>query len=458
MVTCAGLIQLTAAFEMPMARIHAFLGRMTAFIRLGLFLWALAHVFPVEGNAAPAASARPSSFAGNPLPQRVYIWQRVWSPALCRSLQSRAAEFSAVDFLAAEISFTPAAPTVSYAAPNWRNLRTVVLPIGLVVRIGPCRSSWDPGAAETKTVLAVCAQVLARARANGIEPAELQLDFDSATARLRDYAVLLQNVRQTVAPPRLVITTLPTWLQSPDFGALVGKTDAYVLQVHFLDKPDSSARTFTLCDPVRAARWIQKASALGRPFRIALPAYGYRVAFDSGGKFIGLQAEGPSRAWPEGTVLRTVWADAPQIAQMVSGLASAIPPACESLCWFRLPCDDDRLAWRWPTLVEVMNGRVPHAEFAVSENAVADGTIDVLLTNRGTNQGAPDAFRLSWHGARMIAGDAAGGWRLEREGDEALVLRPPAGSEGVLVSPGDSARIGWLRLDAPAAIEAAPAR
>jgi hypothetical protein len=141
---------------------------------------------------------------------------------------------------------------------------------------------------------------------------------------------------------------------------------------------------------------------------------------------------------------------------MVGGLVSAIPSGCESLCWFRFPCDDDKLAWRWPTLADVMNGRVPKAEFVMHASRAADGTMDIILANQGTDQSQPEALRLCWHGARLIGEDTIGGWRLEREGNEAVLLRPPEGAGAPLFFPGDSARIGWLRLDAPAAIEAAP--
>ncbi len=429
---------------------------MTAFIRLGLILWALVQAFPAGGNATPAPSPRPAAVAGSPLPQRVYIWQRVWSPALCRSLRAHAGEFATLDVLAAELSFAGAAPAASYAAPDWALLRELGVPVALVVRVGPCRSTWGPDTAEARLVLAAGARVLAQARAGGVEPVELQLDYDSATSRLREYGGLLRQVRTALAPPRLAITTLPTWLGSADFGALVAGTDTYVLQVHGLDRPDAPDRPYVLCDPGRAARWIRQAAALGRPFRVALPAYGYRVAVDLTGQFRGLQAEGRAKAWPLGTTKRAVWADPPQIARLVGELLAHPPAACESLCWFRFPCEDDRLAWRWPTLAEVMNGREPRADLVMHTCPGEDGALDIVLENRGTNQAAPVPFRVNWRGAKLVAAEGAGGWRCERDGEGRIVLTPPAGDAAGPVFPGDSVRVGWLRLDATVVPEAVP--
>jgi hypothetical protein len=40
------------------------------------------------------------------------------------------------------------------------------------------------------------------------------------------------------------------------------------------------------------------------PFRVALPTYGYVLAFDRNDKFIRLSAEGPAKEWPDGAQLR----------------------------------------------------------------------------------------------------------------------------------------------------------
>ena len=289
--------------------------------------------------------------------------------------------------------------------------------------------------------------MLTEAHRRGIEPVELQLDFDAATSRLDVYRALLQAVRREVRPPKLVITTLPDWLRSPAFAALVAETDSYVLQVHSLEKPGTIDDDFTLCDPAKAMAWIERAAQLGHPFRVALPSYGYRLVFDAAGKFTALEAEGPTQKWPEGFSRRAVIADATEIAHCVQLLLATPPRGCEGLAWFRFPTADDELAWAWPTLRSVMQGRIPPARLVLQGMPAVNGTLDLILANTGETNAEPVAFRVTWQDARLLAADALAGWQLEREGPTTLIVRPPPhGSNGSL-RPGDTLQVAWLRFD-----------
>ena len=55
-------------------------------------------------------------------------------------------------------------------------------------------------------------------------------------------------------PTPLVLTALPTWLDSPAFARLIRAADGYVLQVHSWEAPRTPEQPFTLCDPERAKR------------------------------------------------------------------------------------------------------------------------------------------------------------------------------------------------------------
>src|SRR5260370_34547670 len=100
------------------------------------------------------------------------------------------------------------------------------------------------------------------------------------------------------------ITTLAGWLNQPGFRALIAASDGYVLQVHSVEEPGSYDAPFTLCDPKTALAAVEKASSFGIPFRVALPTYGYLVAFAANGRFVGLSAEGPAKSWPADAKLR----------------------------------------------------------------------------------------------------------------------------------------------------------
>lgn len=348
--------------------------------------------------------------AATGMEQRIYVWQRAWTPAVRQAVATESASFAALDVLAAEISWREGKADLHAVTIHWPSLRTAARPVGLVVRVGPRSGDWAPDSPATAAVVAACREVLADARRNGIEPVELQLDFDAATARLAAYRLLLETVRREVEPPRLVITTLPDWLRSPEFAALVAAADCYVLQVHSLEKPRAIDDPYTLCDPAQAARWIAQASALGRPFRVALPSYGYRLIFDDTGKFHALEAEGTPRSWPPGYAQRLALADPAEIAECVQLLLASPPRACEGLVWFRFPMAGDELAWSRPTLRAVMQGRPPERRLALEVIFHPSETSDLELANSGEASVEPTAFRVEWRDARLLAADALAGW------------------------------------------------
>ncbi len=389
------------------------------------------------------------------LPQRAYVWQRAWSASFQRSIANDAGEFAALDVLVVEIAWRNSGPDVQRIAVAWSALQESRRPVGLVVRIGPNSGSWATEAEATRTVIDVCQGALSEARRRGIEPVELQLDFDAATARLDAYRALLQAVRREVRPPKLVITALPDWLRSPAFAALIAETDSYVLQVHSLEKPGTIDEAYMLCDPTKAMGWIERVARLDHPFRVALPSYGYRLIFDATGKFAALEAEGPAKTWPAGFQRRLAIAEPADIAHCVQLLLASLPRGCEGLVWFRFPTADDELAWSWPTLRSVMQGRAPQAQLVLQSTPLPGGACDLTLANTGEAGAEPAAFRVTWQGARLLAADALAGWQLERQGPNALIVKPPPHGSNGLLRPGDTLRVGWLRLDRPAELQTA---
>ena len=416
-------------------------------------------IFLVGMLCSVAGAAAASTPEATPkLPQHAYVWQRSWTPTIRQGVAENGPAFGGLDILVAEVTprATPAGTVV--VQPDWAALRATGRPIGVVVRVGPLNGSTANDGAATRAITRACIDALARARAAGIEPAELQIDFDAATNRLADYRAWLQVLRREVHPPRLVITALPDWLRSAEFPALAREAGAYVLQVHSLEKPTGVEEPVSLCDPDRAEAWISAASTLGIPFRVALPAYGYRVAFGRDGRFLGLQAEGPVRAWPAGSTVRTALADPAPLARLVRRLLAAPPPACEGLVWFRLPGANDELAWRWPTLAAVMKGEEPQGRLELSPAPTGDGTSDLVLLNPGNAQTNLSGFRLRWQDATLVAADAIGGWRLERTGPGELTVQPPSEARDDLLFPGDRRKVGWLRLSHDVAVTATPLR
>lgn len=420
--------------------------------RDGLLALVLAGLWTCPGTAQADSPSATNGLAG--LNQRAYVWQRVWTSDFRSSLTEIAPDFAALDVLVAEISWRDSVAVVTRIAPNWPALQAADRPVGLVVRIGPTSHTWEPASAASHTVVETCRAALAEARRHGIEPAELQLDFDAATARLAAYRTLVQTVRREVAPPRLILTALPDWMRSAAFPALATAADGYVLQVHSLEKPRRIGDAYSLCDLDRARRWVAQAAALGRPFRIALPTYGYRLVFNEAGDFAALEAEGVAQSWPAGHQTRTVMADSAALAGYVEELLASPPAGCEGLVWFRFPMTHDELAWRWPTLHSVMQGRRPEARAVLTTRPAAGGALDIMLNNTGTADAELSDFDVEWSDALLLAADPLGGWRFERAGPNRLVVHPPPHDSNGRLRPGDTRHVGWLRLDRAVAITA----
>ena len=78
--------------------------------------------------------------------------------------------------------------------------------------------------------------------------------------------------------------------------------------------------------------------------------YGYLIAFDAQGKFIGLSAEGPAAAWPEDVRTREVRAEPAAMVELVREWTARRPEAMLGVIWYRLPVEGERLNWPWRTL------------------------------------------------------------------------------------------------------------
>ncbi len=178
--------------------------------------------------------------------------------------------------------------------------------MGLALRIGCFSGPFAQTGQPIATLADVAAGLVNQARRHGMEPAELQIDFDCPESKLDGYAIWLRAIRQAVAPTPVSITALPSWLNHSSFNRLLTQAPRYVLQVHSLSRPSSTDRLAPLCDVEAARGAVRKAARLGGAFLVALPTYGYQVAFDEHGKYLSISAEGPSPRWPAGAAKQAV--------------------------------------------------------------------------------------------------------------------------------------------------------
>ena len=395
---------------------------------------------------------RPAPRATGPLRQEAYLWQRAWSDPVRNALADHGSDFSRIVILSAQLSWERDAdglpkPRIFKVAPDWWQLQKTPQ-VGLALRISEFHGDFAGDSAHIVSALA--AELCRDARAHGIQPAELQLDFDCPSSKLAGYRVWLQAIQAAVPDTPVHITALPTWLDRADFAVLAQTSGEYILQVHSLERPQKIGEAVQLCDPAAARRAVEKAARLGVPFRVALPTYGYILIFSHTGDYLGLQADEPAKPWPADAQKRWLGADAAALAELIREWSTAHPISLTGILWYRLPTEADHQNWRWPTLHAVMNGKNPTPKIDVQTKTSSDGVQELQLINSGEGElRDPLTVTVEWSEAGPIARDAQGGF-AELEGTpHAWRLRGLLDLEDSL-APGEKRTIGWLRFAHPA--------
>ena len=399
--------------------------------------------------AMPQESLPPR--ASSALRHDVYIWQRQWSESVEAAVLARGTNFSELIPLVAEVRWEKGRPVIVRPSIPFPTLALTDRPVGLALRIGPFSGPFASDDERAHRLAELAASMVAEARTNLPTLAELQIDFDCAESKLDGYRLWVEAIRRRVAPGPVVFTALPSWLKRPEFATLARAADGFVLQVHSLDPPRRADAPFTLCDPAAARRAVTQAARVGLPFRVALPTYGYLVAFNRDGKFLGLSAEGPASTWPQDGTVREVRADPAALAGLVAEWTTHRPAMLQGVIWYRLPVPGDRLNWRWPTLAAVMTGTAPQPSLRAVARRTKEGLVEIDLHNDGES----DASRamqvtLRWSTARVVACDGLGGFSVtERAGNDLRFHVPELRLEAGRKQP-----VGWVRFDRETEVEA----
>jgi hypothetical protein len=354
--------------------------------------------------------------------------------------------------LKAEVTWQGEKPQLAQVPIDYQALTKIKRPIGLALRIGPYSGSFAAAAAPAIYLADLSEKIVASAKIAGLDPSELQLDFDCPASKLSGYREWVEVITRRIHPTRVVITALPAWLDQAEFRSLAQAAGSYVLQAHSLERPGSINSPFTLCDPIGARRSAQKAAALGVPFRVALPTYGYVLAFDASGAFIGLSAEGPQKQWPVDARLREVRSDPLEMAKLVQDWSVSPADSFQGVIWYRLPVETDTLNWRWPTLGAIVDARLPRKSVRVKAHRVEPGLTEISLVNDGElDISSRLAVQTRWHGARLIAGDGLRGFELADQTVSSARLQTT--TQPWRLPAGDQLVIGWLRLSEDREVE-----
>jgi hypothetical protein len=388
------------------------------------------------------ASCRPQS--SEPfLLQRGYLWQRDWTPAVAAAVTDADRQMDGIVVLGAEIQWNAGRPSPIRANLSFQTLKSLRKSISLALRVDPYPGPFVEHDLAAATIVHEATRLIQEAKAHQLDLRELQLDFDCPQKKLAGYEIWALMVRAAIRPIKLVLTTLPVWLDEPDFPELIRQSDGYVLQVHSIPTEHQTGHE-VICDTALARTWVTKAGNLGRPFDVALPTYRCTAGYDPSGNLLGVAMDSVAPVFPPGSRLLEFDSDADALAKLVRDWRAARPEQLKGLIWYRLPVSTDRQNWRWPTVLAVMEGRTPlHRLEAFSQG---DNPVDLSVSNNGeTDEPFNCSVTATWQDGTLIASDALPGWKLRLEPGRALFTWNSR--HGLRLPPGTKVDIGWLRYD-----------
>lgn len=369
--------------------------------------------------ATALSGATDSGEVRTPLQHQMYIWQRAWTDRVSEAMEHAAPYVSGWRVLVAETD----------RRGEWRFFLPLPDPtksLTAVIRIDGQRRLED-ASAVTEHVLA-WARAQPAGRWSGIE-----IDYDCPTRQLRTYTRLLESLRSALPPDtRLSLTALPTWIGSPDLPDLLSTADESVLQVHSVLDPRRGLFVGSL-----AVSWTTSYSRIThKPFSVALPDYGSRVAWDSTGKLASVLSE--QSGIQTSPVQKELEADPTEVAAFLENLRATHPRNLTSIVWFRLPVADDRRIWSLEALETVIEARPLTPRLNVDVERDNLGAYRVILSNSGT---ADMTLPRTIKAKPCVQADALPGYTL-RHGSDDLVFTARGDSK---LRVGQQVTVGWTR-------------
>lgn len=303
----------------------------------------------------------------------IYIWQRNWTPLINESITAISKETNQFIVLAGQGNISKGQLSLVPVNIDWSAFGSNKAEVTIALRFStPLKALFQRN--QYGEVARIVADLVRyqEAQSKEVKIKGVQFDYDCPTSKLMDYAQFLQMIRKELDGYQIAIISLPTWLSSPDFKNVVHETDYYVLQLYSFEIPQSPQAKREIFLEYKAFSYIKQAKSLNHPFQIALPTYGYEVAFDQKGKFIGLRAETDSVVWgPEAQVFIEM-TQSSQILNFLNKFRNDAPKNFQGLCWFRLPSKSDEFNWDIKTLAAIMEDRPPErnikAEFVSKDN------------------------------------------------------------------------------------------
>lgn len=397
--------------------------------------------FLAVGGLLPGSAA--ASDIG--LHQMLYVWQRQWTDEVKSAAGEAAAGAEGLCVLCGEIAGRGEGWRFHRVNVDWASLVPVKGALWLVFRIHTGALESEHWAAST--FAGHVQKILNDGAEAGCVIAGIQIDYDCPTEKLALYQNWLQVLRKKLAGIPVSITGLPDWLTSRTLPALLGGLDHFVLQVHSLELDRESGRRPVLFDESKMMRWVDQMNRLMLPFRVALPTYGWRIAYDRYGQPRRLEAEGIHETVP-GWTYQDVSADPVVLAGAVRKLAAVSGSNLKGIIWFRMPLPSDRMNWSLKTLSQVMKGEAPQAHFEAELRPGDNHLVELWLASHDASGIGTVCVRLHLQSGSILASDLMHGFRQLKSTEERYIT-----VSGPVHSDGEKHMAGWWLLSGDSSSE-----
>ncbi len=171
------------------------------------------------------------------------------------------------------------AGTISHQSGRWR------VSGSLPPALPPAREYWlvfryerqgVPDSTVAPMLARTTGDLQAAAASRHLNVAGVQLDIDSPTNALTDYAAFLHELRGKLPEGCAIsITALLDWFRSGTAVArLIRETDEFVPQFYDIEAPRMDGGQMAVAAPIDAARWGLVFNGFGKRFRIGISSFG----------------------------------------------------------------------------------------------------------------------------------------------------------------------------------------